>query len=94
MSEVNDELIAAAELGEEARNFLASDLGRLVLGLAQQEVELAKEKLLETEPTDSDAIRKLQFQAEFGRKFEEWLTGIVQDGEQSMIAFKQQQEQE
>ena len=89
---MNDELIAAAELGEEARNFLKSDLGRLILGFAQQETDMAKEKLLTVDPQDTDAIRGLQRQADFAAKFEQWLLGIIQDGEQSMAAFKQQQQ--
>lgn len=87
-----DELIAAAELGEEARQFLASDLGRLILGLADQEVELAKEELLKVDPTDIAAVQRIQAKAALAGKFKGWLVGILQDGEQSLIAFKQQQE--
>lgn len=89
-----DELIATAELGDEAKRFLESDLGKVMLGLAQQEVELAQEDLEEVEPTDTAEIRKLQNQAKVGRWFEKWLRELLADGEAALSAFKQQQHQD
>ena len=94
MSEANDELIAAAELGEEARNFLESDLGKCLLGMAQQEVALAQEALERVDPADTEAVRKLQNQAMLGRQFEQWLLELLDKGESALEVFKQQNEGE
>lgn len=86
-----DQLAAEAILGEEASRFMASELGRLVLGLARQEVDQAVEELLTADPADVKAIRAIQLRAHLGAKFEEWLKSIVSDGEQSLQAFRSQQ---
>lgn len=89
---VNDELIVAAELGEEARRFLGSDLGKVMLGMAQQDVALAQEALATVDPTDVKAITKLQNQAYLGNTFEQWLMELIDKGESAVSVFKQSQE--
>lgn len=89
---MNDELIAAAELGEEARNFLASDLGKVMLGIAKQEVQLAQEALLDVKPNDVDAITLLQNKARLGLNFEQWLLELLNKGENALAVFKQEQQ--
>ena len=66
---MDDELIAAAELGEQARKFLESDLGRMLVGLADQEADLAQEALAVVSPTDTGKITELQNQVKVGRWF-------------------------
>jgi hypothetical protein len=87
---VNDELVAAAELGDEAKRFLESDLGRCILGMAEQEVHLAQEALAEVDPTDIEAIRKLQNHAKLYRQFNDWLKELLDKGEAALQAFIQQ----
>lgn len=89
---MNEELIAAAEIGEKAREFLESDLGKVLIGLADQEVQLAQELLGDVDPTDDKKIRDLQNQVKVGKWFSQWLTDLVTDGEQAINVFKQQQE--
>lgn len=91
---MNDELIAEAELGEEARNFLAGDLGKWMTGCAEQEVRSAQEALETADPNDEKVIRELQNKAWRGRRFSEWLTELVSRGESAMAAFKQQQHED
>jgi len=85
---MDDELIAAAELGDEAKRFLESDLGKCLLGMAQQEVALAQEKLERVSPTDVEAIRALQNQAQLGRQFEAWLLELLDKGNNALEVFK------
>lgn len=89
-----DELISQAELGEEAKKFLESDLGKVMLGLAEQEAELAREELETVNPTDVAAVTKLQNQAKVARWFSQWLKELLADGEAALSAFKQQQQQD
>ena len=88
-----DALIAQAELGEEARKFLEGDLGKFLLGCAEQDSQIAREKLVTADASKADDIRGLQQDAKFGERFSQWLVGLVQDGEQSLQVLKQQQEQ-
>lgn len=89
---MNEELIAAAELGEEARNFLASDLGKVMLGIAKQEVQLAQAALLDVKPTDAEAITLLQNKARLGLNFEQWLLELLSKGENALAVFRQEQQ--
>jgi flagellar biosynthesis chaperone FliJ len=89
---LNDELIATAEIGEKAKEFLESDLGKVMLGLAQQETQIAMELLGEIDPTNEKKIRDLQNQIKVGKWFTQWLTELVTDGEQAINVFKQQME--
>lgn len=92
ITEAQQELIAAAELGEQARAFIASDLGRVVLGFADQHVKEALESLGDVPPTDIEKIRDLQNQVKVGRWFPEWLNELLADGENAINVFRQQRE--
>lgn len=90
----DEELIAETLIGEEARKFVESDLGKTVLGMADQEIRSAQEALESVNPTDVAAIEKLQQQAKFGRSFNAWLSELITRGEQALQAYKQQQKGE
>lgn len=83
-----DELIAQAEIGEEARRFVASDLGKTLMGLAEQQALSALEDLAHADPADTEAIRKLQNKVRLGRDFAGWLLELIQDGDNAMEIFK------
>lgn len=85
---MNEELIAAAELGDEAKRFKESDLGKCMLGMAQQETGFAQIALETISPTDTEGIRALQNQAKLGRMFEEWLDELIDKGESALEVFK------
>ena len=93
MSEKNDELIAQAEVGEAAKQFMQGELGKIMLGLADQERELAQLEMEEINPDDPKAIRAVQARIWRAKSFREWLEGLVSDGDQAMRVW-QQQEQE
>jgi hypothetical protein len=88
-----DELIAQAEIGEEGRKFVESDLGRTLLGLADQERQAALEDLAKVNPRDELRILELQLNAKFGEKFREWLFDLIADGDNAISVFKQQSEE-
>lgn len=89
---MNEELIAEAEIGDAARAFMESDLGRCLVGMALQEVQAAQEALETVNPTDVLAIERLQNQAKLGRQFEQWLKELVQRGENALVTWRQQNE--
>ena len=85
-----DGLIAEAEMGEEARNFLKGNLGRCLIGIAEQEVRAAEQALGKVDPTDTKAIIALQHKVALYAGFQDWLTELVHNGEAAMSAYKQQ----
>ena len=85
---MDDELIAEAELGEEARSFLESDLGKCILGMAKQEVALAQEALETVSPLDSESIMELQQRAKLYRNFEQWLNELLDKGQTALEVFR------
>jgi hypothetical protein len=88
---MSDELIAEALIGDEAKKFVESDLGRTVLGFAKQEVVLALEALAAVDPTDTERIRQLQNKAKLGRMFNDYLAQLITQGENALQAFIQQE---
>lgn len=87
-----DELIAAAELGKAASEFKDSELYKVMVGMAEQEVAAALEDLAVVDPDDSKKIAQLQMNARFGRQFQAWLDELVMNGDEAIAVLKQQQE--
>lgn len=87
-----DELVAEAEIGEEARLFKQSDLGKTLLGMAEQDLLLAQEALELVDPTNVEDIRKLQNKAQLARNFQSWLDELIDRGTGAMVSWKQQNE--
>lgn len=83
-----DELIAEAELGEEARNFVESDLGKTLIGMAEQETMAAQIALETVLPTDTEQIRRLQNKAMLGRYFRQWLIELIDKGQSALEVYK------
>lgn len=59
-----------------------------MVGLADQEVLLAQEKLGDVDPTDTTQIIKLQNDIKVGKWFKGWLADLFEDGEAALEAFK------
>lgn len=53
-------LKAQAEMGEQARKFLTTPVGKLLIGSADQDLEEAKDKLLELDPYRYTSLVDLQ----------------------------------
>lgn len=83
-----DELLAEAELGEEARRFVEGQLGTCLIGMARQEAEAAKERLASVDPEDKKQITQLQNQVWLGRQFEAWLAELITKGNEALEVFK------
>lgn len=79
-----DELEAEALIGDEAKRFMDSDLGRTMLGLAKQKVELAVAEFADADTTDQKTIIRLQSQIALGQQFEDWLIDLFNSGEEAL----------
>lgn len=87
-----DTLSAEAILGDDADKFLRSDLGKVVIGLAIQEADEAKEEFKTVNPEDSKRIRELQAIIWRAESFEGWLRGLVVEGEQALQSLQHDEE--
>lgn len=85
-----DQLIAEAEIGEEARKFVESDLGKTIIGMAQQDARAAEEALGDVDPTDIKAIVSLQNKIKLCRLFEQWLAELISRGNDAINVYTQQ----
>lgn len=80
------EYFAQAQLGEEAIQFLHSNLGRYLHGCAQQEVEALRDELEKIDPDrrlsffSRRKLRRLQKEAQAARYFMRWLAEAIQQG--------------
>lgn len=86
-----NELIAEAEIGDEARRFVESDLGKTLLGMADQEIKAAQADLETVDPSDTEKIRALQNKAAVARHFEEWLVELIDRGSNALEVWKNEQ---
>lgn len=83
-------LVAEAELGEKAREFLEGDLGKYLLGVARQEAQVAKDALAEVDPSNPAKIRELQNHIWRADQFGAWLRELVANGENAMAIYVEQ----
>jgi hypothetical protein len=90
---LSDELIAQALIGDEARKFLESDLGKCLIGMANQEAEVALEALSKVNPTDVQAIERLQNRIWLARHFEAFVRELMQEGDNALARWRQSQTQ-
>lgn len=85
--EAGDTSVLEAEivLGDDADKFMRSDLGRVIVGMADQEADAAMAELKSAKVTDPEHLRELQNIIWRAEKFKEWLGELVDRGNQ---AFK------
>jgi len=79
---VTDEqtLIAEAVLGRDAQEFLASEIGRYLLGRAQMDEREAMESLVSVKWWRRRRIIELQSRIYRARSVRSWLAEIISDG--------------
>jgi hypothetical protein len=82
---VTDEqtLIAEAVLGRDAQEFLASEIGRYLLGRAQMDEREAMEALVSVKWWRRRRIIELQSRIYRARSVRSWLAEIITDGRQA-----------
>ena len=88
---MNDDLVAEALLGDEAKQFMESDLCKYMLGIAEQEIALAQEALENVNPSDTEAVRDLQFKAKVARQFRQWLDETIDKGDSALEVLRDEQ---
>lgn len=90
---MNEELEAEALLGDEAKRFLEGDLGKVLKGIAEQEVKKAILEFEEADLTDEKKVRDLQNRIWRASRFTGWLEELVERGEEALRALQQQKQE-
>jgi predicted nucleic acid-binding protein len=78
-----EEMLAEAVLGRDAEEFVASELGQTMIGMAQQEIDEATYKLQRTSPWRTRRIRELQNEIWRAQSFQAWLVELAERGQQA-----------
>lgn len=77
-------LYAEAMLGKDAEEFIGSDLGRYMIGRAEQEEREAMDLLTKVWPWRRRRIQELQNRIWRTQQFKAWMVELVQIGRQAM----------
>jgi hypothetical protein len=88
---MDDLLYAEAILGKDAEEFMASDVGRYLLGRAEQEADEANDKLKRISPWRRRRITELQNEIWRAESVKGWLIEIIRAGEAAEHALEQQE---
>ena len=89
MSQDNElaEVQAEIALGLDCEAFMQSSAGRYLQARANQEIETALERLKTVDPTDPEAVRRLQNDVRVAEAFLIWMGEAVTSGEQAQKLF-------
>ena len=89
----DEELIDVANLGEETRRFIESDVGKSMCARAEQYVLDSLAGLAQADPDKPNEIIRLQERIRLARLFPSWFDEIMNLGEQARMQWTQRNPQ-
>ena len=89
---MDPETKAQVLIGNDAEEFVESELGRTMLGMAEQDLKTAIIKFDECPISDNAKLMDLKVEIRACRRFEQYLTELITRGREAFEAHKQQQE--
>lgn len=81
---MSNELFAEAMIGKDVEEFIQSDIGRYLIGCAEQESSDALEQLKRVFPWRRRKITELQNRIWRAESFQSWLAELVIQGKQAL----------
>ena len=84
MSDDNKELFAEAMMGRDAEDFIQSDIGRYIIGCAEQEAQEAMQQLKTVSSWRRRRIIELQNKIYRAESIQSWLAELVIKGTQAI----------
>lgn len=81
---MSDELFAEAMIGRDAEEFIRSDIGRYIIGCAEQEAQDALDQLKRVYPWRRRKITELQNKIWRAESIQSWLAELVIKGQQAI----------
>jgi hypothetical protein len=88
---MDDVLLAEAMLGQDAQEFVVSEVGRYLLGRAEQEAYEASDKLKRVSPWRRRRITELQNEIWRAESVKAWIVEIIQAGQAAEHALEQKE---
>ena len=92
MTDPNKVLLAQGAIGADAEDFLRSELGRTLLGLARAEAVASLSKLRTVASWRRRKIAQLQSEVWRAESFEGWLRSLIVTGQQSLREYDRRTE--
>jgi len=80
----DDPLVRTATFGRQVEDFLATDIGKYLVGRAEQEAKDALDKLKVTSPWRHNRIRDLQAMVWQAENFQQWLGNAIVEGRHAL----------
>ena len=96
VNEQEQQYFAEAVLGEEARQFLQSSVGRYLHGCAKQEYDQCRDKMWDLDPYTPEGKREflqLKRQAQAAAFFLRWCVEAIQRGDQAATMLETYREE-
>lgn len=90
--QAEEDLYRLVLLGEEARDFFDSDVGRYVLGAAHMDLEAIDQKLRRVSPWRWRKVMKLQMKYKAVQDGIRWIAETIQQAEAAEMQLKQYRE--
>lgn len=82
------QLQAEVIIGKDAEQFFKTDLGKYVLGCAQQDIDRATQELMQADPNDAKEIIRLQNQANVAQTAIQWLNDAIIIGRNALVQLE------
>jgi len=81
---LKDEIRAQVIIGNDAEEFVDSELGKTILGMAKQDEAAAVIAFDEVDPTDLKAVARIQQELRVARRFEQYLIELINRGREAL----------
>ena len=85
---MDQELLAEAMIGKDAEDFIESDIGRYIIGCAEQEVHEAMDQLKRVYPWRRRKIQELQNKIYRAESIQSWLAELIVSGKQALQSLE------
>ena len=79
-----DPVVRTATLGKQVEDFLNTDIGKYLIGRAEEESQQALDKLKVVSPWRRTRIRDLQAQVWRAESFQQWLGNAIVEGQHAL----------
>jgi hypothetical protein len=88
--DIPDEVKAVVIIGDDAEEFLSTELGKVLLGMVKQEVDVAALEMKDVDLKDDKKLRDIQNRIWRATQFEAWLRELIHNGREALQAYQQQ----
>lgn len=85
---MSEELEAQILIGDKAEEFVASELGRTILGMAKQDADMALHRFDECDITDHTKLMDIKVELRVAQRFNRYLAELITRGREALEVYK------